>query len=42
MAGTRWCVETAFQTSKNATGLDGHQVRRWDSWHRYRHNSPWR
>jgi hypothetical protein len=35
VAGTRWCTETAFQTSKNATGLDEHQVRRWDSWYRY-------
>jgi SRSO17 transposase len=35
VAGTRWRIETAFQTSKNATGLDEHQVRRWDSWHRY-------
>jgi SRSO17 transposase len=34
VAGTRWCVETCFQTSKNATGLDEHQVRRWDSWYR--------
>jgi SRSO17 transposase len=35
VAGTRWCVETCFQTSKNATGLDEHQVRRWDSWYRH-------
>jgi SRSO17 transposase len=35
VAGIRWCIETAFQTSKNATGLDEHQVRRWDSWYRY-------
>jgi SRSO17 transposase len=35
VAGTRWCVETCFQTGKNATGLDEHQVRRWDSWYRY-------
>src|SRR5262249_1781775 len=35
VAGTRWCVETCFKTSKNATGLDEHQVRRWDSWYRY-------
>jgi SRSO17 transposase len=35
VAGTRWRIETAFQTSKNATGLDEHQVRRWDSWYRY-------
>lgn len=35
VAGTRWCVETCFKSSKNATGLDEHQVRRWDSWYRY-------
>lgn len=35
VAGTRWCIETTFQTSKNATGLDEHQVRRWDSWYRH-------
>ena len=35
VAGTRWCVETCFKTSKSATGLDEHQVRRWHSWYRY-------
>jgi SRSO17 transposase len=35
VAGTRWCVETCFQTAKGAVGLDEHQVRRWDSWYRY-------
>jgi hypothetical protein len=35
VAGTRWHIGTAYQTSKNATGLDEHQVRRWDSWYRY-------
>jgi SRSO17 transposase len=36
VAGTRWCIETApFKTSKNATGLDEHQVRRFDSWYRH-------
>jgi SRSO17 transposase len=34
VAGTRWRIETCFQTSK-AVGLDEHQVRRWDSWHRH-------
>jgi hypothetical protein len=28
-------VETCFQNAKGAVGLDEHQVRRWDSWHRY-------
>jgi SRSO17 transposase len=35
VAGTRWAVETCFQNAKGAVGLDQHQVRRWDSWHRY-------
>jgi SRSO17 transposase len=35
VAGTRWCIETCFKTAKCAVGLDEHQVRRWDSWHRY-------
>jgi SRSO17 transposase len=36
-AGTRWNVQTCFQTSKTV-GLDEHRVRRWDSW--YRHTTP--
>ena len=35
VAGTRWHIETGFQTAKNTTGLDEHQVRRWDSWYRH-------
>ena len=35
VAGVRWSIECCFQTSKNAVGLDQHQVRRWDSWYRY-------
>jgi SRSO17 transposase len=35
VAGTRWAVECCFQNAKGAVGLDQHQVRRWDSWHRY-------
>ena len=34
IAGTRWNVETCFQTSKTI-GLDEPQVRRWDSWYRH-------
>jgi SRSO17 transposase len=34
VAGTRWNVETCFQTSK-IIGLDEPQVRRWDSWYRH-------
>ena len=35
VAGTRWSVEECFQAGKGEVGLDQHQVRRWDSWHRY-------
>jgi len=35
VAGTRWSIESCFQGSKNAAGLDEHQVRRWDSWYRH-------
>lgn len=35
VAGWRWKVEESFQTSKELAGLDGHQVRRWTSWHRW-------
>jgi SRSO17 transposase len=35
VAGRRWSIEEAFQTSKGLTGLDQHQHRRWTSWHRW-------
>ena len=35
VAGTRWTVEEDFQTGKELTGLDQHQVRTWTSWHRW-------
>ena len=35
VAGKRWRVEESFQAAKGLTGLDEHQVRRWDSWHRW-------
>nr|WP_158842779.1 IS701 family transposase [Saccharothrix deserti] len=35
VAGSRWSIETCFQTGKGAVGLDQHQVRRWNSWYRY-------
>ncbi|MFE9623535.1 IS701 family transposase [Streptomyces sp. NPDC006527] len=35
VAGSRWTVEEIFQSSKTLAGLDEHQVRRWDSWHRW-------
>lgn len=35
VAGRRWAIEECFQTGKELTGLDQHQVRRWTSWHRW-------
>jgi SRSO17 transposase len=35
VAGTRWQIEESFQSGKELTGLDEHQVRRWTSWHRW-------
>lgn len=35
VAGRRWTVEENFQAAKGHAGLDEHQVRRWDSWHRW-------
>lgn len=35
VAGSRWTVEESFQASKGLAGLDQHQVRRWNSWHRW-------
>ena len=35
IAGTRWTTEENFQAGKGLTGLDEHQVRRWDSWYRW-------
>jgi SRSO17 transposase len=34
VAGIRWTVKESFQTAKGQVGLDQHQVRRWQSWHR--------
>ncbi len=35
VAGQRWRIEENFQAVKGLVGLDQHQVRRWDSWHRW-------
>ncbi|MGH3406373.1 MAG: IS701 family transposase, partial [Streptosporangiaceae bacterium] len=35
VAGIRWTTEENFQAGKGVTGLDEHQVRRWDSWYRW-------
>jgi hypothetical protein len=34
IAGIRWSTEENSQAGKGLTGLDEHQVRRWDSWYR--------
>ena len=35
VAGQRWRIEESFQAAKGLTGIDQHQVRRWNSWHRW-------
>ena len=35
VAGQRWRIEESFQAAKGLAGLDQHQVRRWNSWHRW-------
>ena len=35
VAGRRWTVKENFRATKAHAGLDEHQVRRWDSWHRW-------
>lgn len=35
IAGRRWTIEETFQTGKELTGLDQHQVRTWTSWYRW-------
>jgi hypothetical protein len=35
VAGIRWSAEECFQAGKGEVGLDQHQVRKWNSWHRY-------
>ncbi len=35
VAGIRWTTAENFQAGQRLTGLDEHQVRRWDSWYRW-------
>lgn len=35
VAGRRWPVEECFQQGKGQVGLDQHQVRTWQAWHRH-------
>lgn len=35
VAGRRWSIEESFQAAKTGLGLDQHQHRRWQAWHRW-------
>ena len=35
VASRHWAIEEGFQTGKELTALDRHQVRTWISWHRW-------
>jgi SRSO17 transposase len=35
VAGTRWAVESDFETTKGEVGLDHYEVRNWTGWYRH-------
>ena len=35
VAGTRWTIESCFETAKGEVGLDQYEVRSWTGWHRH-------
>lgn len=35
VAGTRWSIETSFETAKGEVGLDHYEVRSWTGWYRH-------
>jgi SRSO17 transposase len=35
VAGTRWTIETDFETTKGEVGLDHYEVRSWTGWYRH-------
>ena len=35
VAGTRWTIETGFETAKGEVGLDHYEVRSWSGWYRH-------
>ena len=35
VAGSRWCIENAFEAAKQETGLDDYQVRSAHTWYRH-------
>ena len=36
VAGARWAIEECFEAAKGEVGLGHYEVRRWDSWYRWR------
>jgi SRSO17 transposase len=35
VAGTRWNIESCFESAKGECGLDQYEVRKWNAWHRH-------
>lgn len=35
VAGTRWTIESCFESAKGEVGLDQYEVRSWTGWHRH-------
>ena len=35
VAGTRWRIESCFESAKGEFGLDEYEVRKWEAWHRH-------
>lgn len=35
VAGTRWAIESGFESAKQEVGLDEYEVRKYDGWYRY-------
>ena len=35
VAGSRWQIESCFESAKGECGLDQYEVRKWDAWHRH-------
>jgi SRSO17 transposase len=35
IAGSRWAIESCFQSAKNECGLDQYEVRRYPGWYRH-------
>ena len=35
VAGTRWTIESGFETAKGEVGLDQYEVRSWSGWYRH-------